>query len=146
MQFASYEILLPDHGVVDGVFRAVSLDDSNRDCLISGCSHHSRRCIDCVTMSLKWIIWKYVFLIAFVSALPPLFNLIGLAIVYWMMFFGGLRIFSNMFHMPSDKNLWHLLQAQYMKNKIFKNGGSISNISTSSPLPKSNGAGSAGTP
>jgi hypothetical protein len=97
-------------------------------------------------MSFRSIVLKYVILIAFVSALPPLFNLIGLAIVYWMMFFGGLRIFSNMFHMPSGKNLWHLLQAQYMKNKIFKNGGSISNILTSSPLPKSNDAGNAETP
>jgi hypothetical protein len=97
-------------------------------------------------MSFRSVIIKYVILMFIVSALPPMLNLIGLVCIYGMMLSGGLKIFSNLLDLPTTKNLLHLVQAQYMKNKIFKNGGSISNISTSSPLPKSNDAGNAETP
>lgn len=80
-----------------------------------------------------------------VSALPPMLNLIGLVIIYGMMFSGGLRIFVVMLDMPTTRNLWHLIQAQYMKKKKLRNGEPTLNISTSSPLPKSNDAGNAKT-
>jgi hypothetical protein len=91
-------------------------------------------------MSLKGIIIKYVLLMMFVSALPPMLNLIGLVIIYGMMLGGGLRIFSTLLDMPTNKRLWHLTQAQYMKKKKLQNGDSTLNISTSSPLPQPNGA------
>ena len=101
--------------------------------------------IDYLAMSLKGIILKYVLLIMFVSALPPMLNLVGLVIIYGMMLGGGLRIFSTMSDMPTTKRLWHLLQAQYMKKKKLRNGDSTLNISTSSPLPQPNGAANART-
>jgi hypothetical protein len=87
-------------------------------------------------MSLRGIIVKYVVLMMIVSALPPMLNLIGLVIIYGMMFSGGLRIFVVMLDMPTTRNLWHLIQAQYMKKKKLRNGDSTLNISTSSPIPK----------
>ena len=90
-------------------------------------------------MSLKGIILKYVLLIMFVSALPPMLNLIGLVIIYGMMLGGGLRIFSTLSDLPTTKRLFHLIQAQYMKKKKLRNGDSTLNISTSSPLPQPNG-------
>ena len=101
---------------------------------------------DRLTMSLKGIIIKYVLLMMFVSALPPMFNLIGLVIIYGMMFSGGLRMFVVMFDMPTTRNLWHLIQAQYMKKKKQRNGASSLNISTSSPWPKPNDVGNVKTP
>ena len=88
---------------------------------------------------------KYVVLIMIVSALPPMMNLIGLVIIYGMMFSGGLRIFVVMLDMPTNRNLWHLIQAQYMKKKKLRNGDSTLNISISSPIPKSNDVGNAKT-
>jgi len=102
--------------------------------------------IDRLAMSLKGIIIKYVLLMMFVSALPPMLNLIGLVIIYGMMFSGGLRIFITLSDMPTNRHLWHLIQAQYMKKKKLRNGESILNISTSSPLPQPNGAANAKTP
>jgi hypothetical protein len=104
------------------------------------------RGFDYLAMSLKGIILKYVLLIMFVSALPPMLNLIGLVIIYGMMLVGGLRIFSTMSDMPTTKRLWHLLQAQYMKKKKLRNGDLTLNISTSSPLPQPNAAANARTP
>jgi hypothetical protein len=104
------------------------------------------RSIDYLAMSLKGIILKYVLLIMFVSALPPMLNLIGLVIIYGMMLGGGLRIFSTMSDLPTTKRLWHLLQAQYMKKKKLRNGDLTLNISTSSPLPQPNAAANARTP
>ena len=101
--------------------------------------------IDRLAMSLKGIIVKYVLLMMFVSALPPMLNLIGLVIIYGMMFSGGLRMFVVMFDMPTTRNLWHLIQTQYMKKKKLRNGESSLNISTSSPWPKPNDAGNAKT-
>ena len=97
-------------------------------------------------MSLKGIILKYVLLIMFVSALPPMLNLIGLVIIYGMMLCGGLRIFSTLSDLPTTKRLFHLIQAQYMKKKKLRNGDSTLNISTSSPLPQPNGAANVKTP
>ena len=97
-------------------------------------------------MSLKGIILKYVLLIMFVSALPPMLNLVGLVIIYGMMLCGGLRIFSTLSDLPTTKRLFHLIQAQYMKKKKLRNGDSTLNISTSSPLPQPNGAANARTP
>ncbi len=88
---------------------------------------------------------KYVVLIMIVSALPPMINLIGLVIIYGMMLIGGLRIFVVLLDMPTTRNLWHLIQAQYMKKKKLRNGDPTLNISTSSRLPKSNDAGNAKT-
>ena len=104
------------------------------------------RSIDYLAMSLKGIILKYVLLIMFVSALPPMLNLVGLVIIYGMMLGGGLRIFNTMSEMPTTKRLWHLLQAHYMKKKKLQNGDSTLNISTSSPLPQPNGAANVKTP
>jgi hypothetical protein len=100
-----------------------------------GSTGSSPRSINHLAMSLKGIILKYVLLIMFVSALPPMLNLVGLVIIYGMMLVGGLRIFSTMSDMPTTKRLWHLLQTQYMKKKKLRNGDSTLNISTSSPLP-----------
>ena len=54
-----------------------------------GCSGSPCRGIDHLAMSLKAIILKYVLLMMFVSALPPMLNLIGLVIIYGMMLGGG---------------------------------------------------------
>ncbi len=98
------------------------------------------RCIDYLAMSLKGIILKYVLLLMFVSALPPMLNLIGLVIIYGMMLGGGLRIFSTLSYLPTTKRLFHLIQAQYMKRKKLRNGDPTLDISTSSPLPQPSGA------
>ena len=97
-------------------------------------------------MSLKGIIIKYVLLMMFVSALPPMLNLIGLAIIYGMLFSGGLRMFVVMFDLPTTRNLWHLIQAQYMKKKKLGNGETLLSVSTSSSWPRPNDAGNAKTP
>lgn len=97
-------------------------------------------------MSLKGIIIKYVLLMMFVSALPPMLNLIGLVIIYGMMFSGGLRMFVVMFDMSTTRNLWHLIQAQYMKKKKLGNGETVLNVSTSSAWPRPNDAGNVKTP
>jgi hypothetical protein len=76
----------------------------------------------------------------FVSALPPMLNLIGLVIIYGMMLGGGLRIFSTLSYLPTTKRLFHLIQAQYMKRKKLRNGDPTLDISTSSPLPQPSGA------
>ena len=110
------------------------------------CASPAVRSIDYLAMSLKGIILKYVLLMMFVSALPPMLNLIGLVIIYGMMLGGGLRIFSMLSDMPSTKRLFHLIQAQYMKKKKLRNGDSTLNISTSSPLPQPNGVANARTP
>ena len=81
----------------------------------------------------------------FVAALPPWGYLIGLILIYTSMLMGGLRIFSVFLDMPSVKTLWHVGQTQYMKKKIIKNGGAISNISTSSSLAP-NGVANVKTP
>ena len=106
----------------------------------------SIRCIDHLAVSLKGIILKYVLLMMFVSALPPMLNLIGLVIIYGMMLGGGLRIFSTLSDLPTTTRLFHLIQAQYMKKKKLRNGDSTLNISTSSPLPQPNGAANVKTP
>jgi hypothetical protein len=107
----------------------------------------STRCgIDYLAMSVKRIILKYVLLMMFVSALPPMLNLIGLVIIYGMMLGGGLRIFRTLSDLPTTKNLWHLIQAQYMKKKKLQNGDSSLSISTSSPLPQPSGAVNVKTP
>jgi len=96
-------------------------------------------------MNLKGIIVKYVVLMVIVSALPPMMNLVGLVIIYGMIFSGGLRMFVVMLDLPTNRNLWHLIQAQYMKKKKLRNGDLTLNISTSSPLQKSNDVGNAKT-
>ena len=106
----------------------------------------SIRCIDHLAVSLKGIILKYVLLMMFVSALPPMLNLIGLVIIYGMMLGGGLRIFSTLSDLPTTRRLFHLIQAQYMKKKKLRNGDSTLNISTSSPLPQPNGVANVKTP
>ncbi len=106
----------------------------------------ARRGIDYLAMSVKRIIIKYVLLMMFVSALPPMLNLIGLVIIYGMMLGGGLRIFRTLSDLPTTKNLWHLIQAQYMKKKKLQNGDSSLSISTSSPLPQPSGAVNVKTP
>jgi hypothetical protein len=97
-------------------------------------------------MSLKRIILKYVLLMMFVSALPPMLNLIGLIVIYGMMLGGGLRIFSTLSDLPTTKNLWHLIQAQYMKKKKLRNGDPTLNIPISSPLPQQSGVVNVKTP
>ena len=97
-------------------------------------------------MSVKGIVLKYVALMAFISLLPPKLYLIGLVIIYGMMLGGGRRIVVTMLDMPPTRNLWHLIQAQYMKKKKLRNGESVLNISTSSPLPQPNGAANVKTP
>jgi hypothetical protein len=107
----------------------------------------STRCgIDYLAMSVKRIILKYVLLMMFVSALPPMLNLIGLVIIYGMMLGGGLRIVSTLSDMPTTKRLWHLIQALYMRKKKLQNGESSLSISTSSPLPQPSGAVNVKTP
>ena len=82
----------------------------------------------------------------FVSALPPMLNLIGLVIIYGMMLGSGLRIFSTLSDLQTTRRLWHFAQAQYMKKKKLRNGDSTFNISTSSPLQQPGGAVNAKTP
>jgi hypothetical protein len=97
-------------------------------------------------MSVKRIILKYVLLMMFVSALPPMLNLIGLVIIYGMMLGGGLRIVSTLSDMPTTKRLWHLIQAQYMRKKKLQNGETSLSISTSSPLSQPSGVVNVKTP
>jgi len=97
-------------------------------------------------VSVKGIVVKYVVLMAFIALLPPKLYLIGLVIIYGMMLGGGRRIFVTMLDMPPTRNLWHLIQAQYMKKKKLRNGDPTSNISTSSPIPQPSGAANVKTP
>jgi hypothetical protein len=97
-------------------------------------------------MNVKGIVLKYVALMAFIALLPPKLYLIGLVIIYGMRFGGGRRIFVTMMDLPTTRNLWHLIQAQYMRKKKLRNGDATLNISTSSPLPQPSGAANVKTP
>lgn len=81
---------------------------------------------------------------AFVSALPPVPYLIGLLVIYTMMFVGMKNVFTTLVPMPKVNTLVGVAKRQYAHNKKQMKGGAPLNSSTSSPVP--NGAANAKNP
>lgn len=73
-------------------------------------------------MNTKSIIMKWLAIIYCVSLLPTYLYMIGVLIIYLVIFGRLLGVLDNFLIMPRVKTLVGLLKRQYMVNKIIKSG------------------------